>query len=103
MITFAEKQGEIVYDWWHYLEQNPDEVSIEDKKYARQLSKSWVTCACGGQDDRIARTFSGEPLDQKLNSLGLQFHVAINNDHFEEAKEILREIQKRSAEIVGVE
>ncbi|MDC1406687.1 hypothetical protein N8314_03980 [Akkermansiaceae bacterium] len=68
----------------------------------------WFSCACGKLDDHIARSSSGEPMDNILIELGLQFDMAINEycdvdydeDQFTEAAIILIDIERRSMELL---
>lgn len=78
--TFKNKAGTAV-NWPKVLrrvgEIGKKKVKTEKEtaflSLATRLSGHWVTCACGNQCSIIPRDASGEPYNDKLNVLGLEF------------------------------
>jgi hypothetical protein len=99
MITYAETWEKKTFDWNAFLE-NPPEKRSEEHKLAIYLSGNWVTCACGVQCSSIPRNPEGMPYDCISKYLGVKFDLKIRNCFWEEAKETLDKIEKRSAEII---
>jgi hypothetical protein len=71
MITYAQSQGKVPFDWWAFLYKS--DYSQDDLVTALQLSGSWITCACGSQCESIARDEIGMPEDDELADLGSAF------------------------------
>lgn len=61
---------------------------------------SWVTCACGKQDEEIPRHYDGEPMDGKLSLLGMEFFGAVQDDNFNAASKLLTRINRRAAAVL---
>lgn len=114
MKTYAETQGEEVFDWNAALQIPYSEMTDEKISKMEDLSNDWVTCACGNQCEIIPRKDKGEPKDEYLVELGCAFYLQISNmrDNFNfgnklrfesnraEAIEILHKIELRSAELI---
>jgi hypothetical protein len=99
MKNYAETQGKTFFDWNNFLENPPEYLSIEHYR-ACDLASEWVTCACGNLCDIIPRSPIGRPSDTELESLGVNFHYAVEEGDFIGAKEILDKIEKRSEELI---
>jgi len=98
--TYVEVSGRKAFDWWEFLNQS--EKSSRDWYMADLLSDSWVTCACGSQCDVIPRwEESGQPIDKGLASLGVGFALNIRRKDTAAAKETLKKIEIRSAELIA--
>jgi hypothetical protein len=95
MKTYAKNP----FDWWKALENPPKYDNIDQDDLA-DMAGTWVTCACGNQCEAIPRRSDGEPWDEDLRDLGLLFYYQIRDLEWEEAKETLRKIEIRSAEIL---
>jgi hypothetical protein len=91
------------FDWNKFLKNAIRRKTPLDKKEwdkVESLARDWVTCACGNQCSVIPRDEDNEPLDDTLRSLGIQFHRKIQDCNWKDAKEILKEIEHRSVEII---
>jgi hypothetical protein len=99
MKNYAETQRKEAFDWNKFLE-NPPEKGSEEHLDACDLAESWVTCACGNLCDIIPRYPIGSPVDEELQSLGIAFNNSIQDTRYDDAKEILDKIEKRSAELI---
>ena len=97
MKTYSESQGEKPFDWHKALE-NPDDYP---SGYLSELSGSWVTCACGNQCDVIARDENAVPKDPILRKLGVDFTNCIDSRFWNSAKQVLDQIEERSAFIIN--
>lgn len=89
--------------------RNPKHYLKLNLKKSSDLIKSWKSCAIGSLDYRIPREpykffgehegerieSGGEPLDQILRELGIQFMCLIEESKWIEAKKILILINKR--------
>ena len=64
-------------------------------------ARSWPTCVCGEQDERIKRGLNGAPDDPLLNNRGLSFSIAISLYHWDHAEKLLDDIEVRTAEIIA--
>jgi hypothetical protein len=101
MKKYTETQGQESFDWNKFLE-NPPEKGSEEHLDACDLAEAWVTCACGNLCDIIPRSpLGGCPLDDKLEFLGIGFNNSIQDAEYDDAKEILAKIEKRSEEIIA--
>ena len=58
-------------------------------------ANSWTTCACGKQDAALMGEYG--PHDSQLDELGEDFSIAIFEDNFLEAAQLLVKIEYRSA------
>jgi hypothetical protein len=99
MKTYTETQGQEPFDWNKFLE-NPPEYASTEYLDACDLAEAWVTCACGNLCDIIPRSPLGCPLDDYLQLLGINFNNSIQDAEYDDAKEILAKIEKRSEEII---
>ena len=68
----------------------------------QKLAKSWVTCACGEQDKRIAREIDDAPVDNLLFNYGHNFYVDVMSNDFQSARENLFFIETRAAELIAI-
>jgi hypothetical protein len=100
MKTYAETQGQEIFDWNQFLENPPESQSLHHRR-ATDLSGQWVTCACGNLCDIIPRGALGIPFDKDLETLGIRFHALIDDGQWNWAKNTLYFIEKRSAEIIA--
>jgi hypothetical protein len=106
--TYAELKGKKSFDWNRFLNRAiRGEVGEKAIKNALERANSWVTCACGNQCSIIPRIKSryfpshGAPKDQFLADLGIDFNDAIESGQWHEAKDILKYIENRSAELIA--
>ena len=84
-----------VFDWNAFLaSEQHDTDAWED---ACKHSGSWVTCACGNQCAVLPRSTDGEPSDELLSELGMDFHEAIGYQDALQARAVLSAIEQRSA------
>ena len=60
-----------------------------------ELASCWTTCACGKQDAALMGEYG--PHDSQLDELGEDFSIAIFEDNFLEAAQLLVKIEYRSA------
>jgi hypothetical protein len=60
---------------------------------------SWMSCACGKLDDHVERGEDGEPLDERLYELGLNFHDYVACNEYLGAALTLVEIHDRSIDL----
>lgn len=98
MKTYSEIKGEEPFNWHEFL--NREDIKEEEWQVADELSSRWITCAVGNQCDVILRYETGMPLDEELALLGFDFHQFICNRNEVKAKEILAQIEARSAELI---
>lgn len=71
-------------------------------QHQQNLSADWMTCACGKQDPRIQRSrFGRAPEDRVLRHLGYDFHGAVMAGRPDDAAAILRQIERRAAELLS--
>lgn len=98
MITYAESKGHEPFNWNEFL--NKENITEEEWTNAYLLSKEWVTCACGNQCDVIPRNDDGTPKDWRLTSLGCLFFRFIKLKRADDAKQILKAIEKRSTYLI---
>lgn len=69
------------------------------------LARSWVTCACGEQDQRIPRLkdtggVTDEPVDDRLSVLGTYFFNYVTDNDIDRADKTLALIEARAAEVL---
>jgi hypothetical protein len=98
MKTYAQENNKLTFDWNAFLDKKS--ITSSEWMYALKLAGSWVTCACGTMCSVIPRRSDGEPEDNQLYSLGMQFYDAIDIENADLAKDVLIEIEKRSAELI---
>lgn len=74
MNTYAESKNMKTINWNGVLNAlSKDNLNSKQIKYFAEKSADWVTCACGNQCDVIPRTDDGEPYDDELDDLGVEF------------------------------
>jgi hypothetical protein len=114
MKKYSEEQGEKVFDWNAFLNRDEKDYTSQELDEATQMSRFWVTCACGQQCDIIPRNIMGSPKDRVLEELGLDFtrYIERMNGTFddvdmftfaevrEKAKLTLEKIEQRSAKLI---
>lgn len=106
---YSISKGEPFFDWNEFLSK--ESFTSVELTNANILASNWATCACGNKCKIIPRLEGGAPIDRKLNILGRTFHYYISNmfhaneinEHMSKnaAKEILKEIEIRSIEIIN--
>ena len=104
MKTYAESKNREPFNWNEFLDKaiaNPDNIDPDLHMKARHSSSSWVTCACGNQCEIIERGYLGKPEDEHLSHLCYLFDDQINDKEYVNAKETLKEIEKRSAYLLS--
>lgn len=70
-------------------------------EHQKLLSNSFVTCACGKQDERIRRKNAIAPFDLMLDTLGFRFNDFVRSDNPTAATETLAKIERRAAEVLA--
>jgi hypothetical protein len=98
-ITYTASKGKKPINWFKTLNSLiHDDSNLTDKQFLAfvNLSKSWVTCACGTQCSILPRYRDGTPCDLLLNELGLKFYADITNRAWTRALKTLSKIEKRS-------
>jgi len=68
------------FNWFLFLDQPAENISLQALNKAELLASSWVTCACGQLCKALPRGTSNsfsEPKDQELSELGYKFHDEI--------------------------
>jgi hypothetical protein len=122
MKTYSENQNKKPFDWNEALNRGCESMTLAEALDMRQLSKSWVTCACGNQCDVIPRDRLGAPEDEYLLELGWDFaeHVKcmyyammgmeesdIREHNADSSRRCailtLKKIERRSQELIAVE
>ena len=90
------------FDWNRFLDHaiNKKEPTQREWRKAVSLAQSWVTCACGNQCSILPREKDGEPVDQELSQLGLEFAWNIQSKEWTYAYKILQKIEKLSAKLI---
>ncbi len=63
--------------------------------FDKDAASNWTVCACGKLSPNIERE-GGEPVDRRLNDLGIDFAHAVNEGHVEEVALILVKIEERA-------
>lgn len=108
MKTYAEVNGKEPFDWNSALDNAIKHGTSQraiDRDIMLEASAKWVTCACGNQCASIPRvesgTLKGMPLDELLSHLGGVFYDYIAEENYVEAKQVLRDIEQRSIEIIN--
>jgi hypothetical protein len=108
--SYADRNAAPVINWTEELEDPP----VRDgQRYnaLRAAAFSWVTCACGQQDERIPRIETpdeesdfalpmGAPKDKVLRELGNFFYDAVRDSHWSEAKRLLAQIETRTETLI---
>jgi hypothetical protein len=103
--------------WFEFLNQSKSDFSKEDLKDAYELSRNWITCACGQLCSSLPRQEnSNSPIDPILVNLGMEFMGDIDDayeayvDHeegflsrIESAKSVLVKIEKRTIVLLALQ
>lgn len=105
MMSYCELISGETVSWSRILQKCIDGTFRKDEMDRwKEWTQDWITCAVGMQESEIEREKEGysvgAPKDEELRSLGMEFTEAFLSKKFEEAKEILSEIDKRTAEIL---
>ena len=101
MRSHAESQGKTPFDWYKFLQKAfEDNITEGEFLTAVKLASSYTTCACGNQCQTIPRAQNGSPMDNHLESLGIDFYTFILNKMYNRALSTLNEIEKRSAFLI---
>lgn len=101
--TYSETQKVAAFDWNKALDRailkEPDLSTIQ-----RLYNKAsvWTTCACGNQCAIIPRN-DGQPEDDDLRLLGLDFMYDVGVGDWKGAKLSLKAIEERSAILIAQE
>lgn len=93
-MRYSEQLAGFAFNWFEFLNdclRGTD--SISEGIVLR--AGSWVTCAVGNQCDKIQRDIDGEPYDNELARLGVDFYYVIRDAHYLSPKqEHLTALQK---------
>lgn len=87
-----------IFNWPLFLART--DQTREEWDEANDRAGDWVTCACGNQCAAIPRDHHGEPRDEVLAALGMDFYDAIDCENAEEARQVLDKIEARSIDIL---
>ncbi len=71
-MKYSEHRKEEITDWYDVLDNIHAQENRSITGHVLRAS-SWVTCACGNQCKDVPRKDNGEPVDNKLYDLGLNF------------------------------
>jgi hypothetical protein len=95
------------FDWFAFLAQDVNELSLDILDEANHLADNWVTCACGQLCQALPKEFGNQPADPELADLGMQFARKINdmihdicNETRDEAVLILNAIEARTTKLL---
>jgi hypothetical protein len=105
------------FNWFLFLAQPVDDISLKALTEAEKLASNWVTCACGQLCKALPRgthNSTDEPKDPELSKLGYKFYNAIEAAKYckktgsssilrlrlDNAKEILIQIEQRTNELM---
>lgn len=100
-LLYVEEYNEVPFDWNAFLAQ--DYITQNEWDYADSQARDWVTCACGNQCAVLPRNDDGEPQDRRLSELGMNFFDAICDHNVLDAREVLTEIEQRSAYLLTLD
>lgn len=100
MKTYVEASGIAPFNWREYLLKQKS-IFLQGKdliqwKNARELARSYVTCACGNQCASLPRGPMGAPTDLELSTLGSNFYDHVRNRNWQGALKTLDLIEERS-------
>jgi hypothetical protein len=99
---YCETLGEEPFDWWKAFDTLETAGRASEYHYwLFSRASQWVTCACGNQCALIPRGFDGAPLDEKLAKLGIAFCGDVGWYNLHLARQTLRQIELRSAELLA--
>lgn len=105
--TYAQVQYEKNFNWNKFL--NKKTHTAHELFVGMTNAGLWTTCACGNQCAIIPRKPSGEPKDELLSKLGMQFannitsmNSVLKYDYAkQQAKETLEQIEMRSELLIA--
>ena len=86
------------FSWWDEINRAERDRGFDDMD--RHRAGTWTTCACGAQDPRIPRQGDGAPEDGVLIDLGMDFHRAVRDNKFNDARIALGMIEMRSSKLI---
>jgi hypothetical protein len=98
MKSYTEEVGGKLFDWNIELNRPENEIDWVELEVKAGL---WVSCACGNQCSVIPRNHNGEPKDNLLRSLGMEFYDSVADCDVEKSKLILANIEIRSAFLIN--
>jgi hypothetical protein len=98
--TYTETKNNDPFNWNQALSNS--DITLGQWEDMENRANDWVTCAVGNQCAVIPRDEYGSPLDEELEWQGLSFMMAIQNRDIDEAKDVLRSIEMRSAELIAL-
>lgn len=101
MKIYAEYKKAKKFDWNEWLDNAISKNLQKAPAFIEKKAKSWTTCACGNQCAVIPRDSDGEPDDERLRRLGMQFWSEIYSGNWKLAKSILQQIEKRSDKLIA--
>ncbi|WP_216726153.1 hypothetical protein [Hymenobacter siberiensis] len=95
-VSYLQAKGITPYDWNAFL--TAEHRTEEQWNIAKTLSRDWVSCACGSQCNVLPRRhYNGEPKDEMLSELGLNFMDSIDDGDIIAARQTLADIEERTA------
>lgn len=103
MKTYTAYKGGEYFDWNKFLKnaiRRKTDIPSLNIEEIKNISRDWVTCACGNQCAAIPRDLDGEPKDKELAKAGARFHSLICSQSWEEARNTLRAIERRSKQLL---
>lgn len=100
METYNKANKGQPFNWNKFLNRKESTISEREWTKAKKLAGNWVTCACGNQCSILDRDDQGEPLDNLLSTLGCDFYQDIAGRDIKTAKHTLKQIERRSAELI---
>lgn len=112
-LTYAEVSSVPTFDWNLFLARaRANQVTWEEHLAATFRAGSWTTCACGNmcsiipryeKDMRVGINWKvpGEPIDERLSTLGMRFYRAIEAGNWSLASITLTNIEVRSAQLIA--
>lgn len=80
------------FNWTEFL--NQPAISNEKWREALICACGWIDCPVGQLD--VEKDWRGQPTDQKLYNLGLDFYQPIKDKDISKAQNILDKINKRA-------
>lgn len=119
MILYSESRGRQSVNWNERLNaivdtSKPNVDHLEINRWKNEAG-SWVTCAVGNACDVIPRKGDGEPVDNRLRKLGIDFYQKMTRVYFASsegvyervvvaaygARKVLTSIEERSSELIS--
>lgn len=106
------------FNWFLFLDQPVEDISLYALTKAEMLASNWVTCACGQLCKALPRgthNSTDEPKDPELSKLGYKFYNAIEAAKYckktgssdslrlrlDNAKKILIQIEQRTNQLLN--